>query len=550
MKMISKRIFFRMKTRYQSFLNAIVSFGAGISLLSALIGIPQSAYAFDTLPLAKQIAISISELPGRTYGTIAFSRIQGNVDSNTVNELIDYTENEIVQRRRFRVIDRSKLQLILREQRFNLTGMVSSDTYKELGKLLGVDLFVYGRFYTDTIVLKAIDVESSALVWADIFQLQDLAADTKLIRDLALKTNSFIKTDLDRLKASRINQISFWSIKSDFDSDKLIDYLSVALTKDGSFQIVDRENLQLILEEQKLNMEDFIDEQKAKRMGELYGVDAFIYGRVSSRKGSHIASLKMLNIYNGVIEWAQTISFDDEVEVKKQTQSTGKAATRTEDDMIYIPSGDFIMGSNNGNEISFPAFKVPINSFYIDRMEVSNQDYAAFVARFKHRTPQSWPGGKVPIGEEKEPVVMVNWKDAYRYCSVQGKRLPKEVEWEKAFRGENGKTYTWNGDNFYAGYAQTLESGTLGPVAADSQNRDISPYGVLHLAGNVREWVDSYLRPFPGSPFRSPKIGKDKVVRGGSWALPAIHTVGWFRDSSDPTYGWKDVGFRCAKSTK
>lgn len=519
-----------------------------VFMLFSGVFLPKRVYAFDTLQLAKLIAVSISELPGRKYGTVAFSRIQGNADPGLVNELIDFTENEIVQRRRFRVIDRSKLQLILREQRFNLSGMVSSDTYKELGKLLGVDLFIYGRFYNDTIVLKAIDVESSALVWADIFQLKDLDADTKLIRSLAVKTNSFIKADLERLKASRINQISFWSIKSDFNPEKLIDYLSVALTKDGSFEIVDRENLKLILEEQKLNMEDFIDEQKAKRMGELYGVDAFIYGRITQRRGRHIASLKMLNIYNGVIEWAKTIPLD--TETKPSSSTAAKRESNIDEDMILIPAGEFIMGSNKNEEISFPAFKVPMRAYYIDKTEVSNKEYAAFVSRFKHRPPKSWPGGKMPPGKENYPVVMVNWKDAKRYCSVNGKRLPKEVEWEKAYRGVNGMTYPWNGDKFYSGYAQTLESGDLGPVPTESSTRDVSPYGVKHLAGNVREWVDSYLRPYPGSPYSSSKVGREKVIRGGSWALPASNAVGWHRDSSHPTYGWKDVGFRCAKSAR
>ncbi|MBU2512827.1 SUMF1/EgtB/PvdO family nonheme iron enzyme [bacterium] len=509
----------------------------------------ETALCFDTLQLAQQIAESISEVPGRKYGTVAFSRIQGNLEKSVTNELIDFTENELVQKRRFRVIDRSKLQLILREQRFNLSGMVSSDTYKELGKLLGVDLFVYGSYYEDTIVLKAIDVESSAIVWADIFQLENLTVDTVTIKNLAVKTSLSIKDDLERLKASRINQISFWNISSDFDSNKVIDYLSVAITKDGNFQVVDRENLQLILEEQKLNMEDFIDEQKAKKMGELYGVDAFIYGRVTRRGNQYIASLKMLNIYNGVIEWAKTIRFSGASSEQPQNISSGKSS-KSENKMMFVPGGEFIMGSDKGGEISFPMFKVPLQSFYIDRTEVSNTEYYLFVKKFKHRPPQSWPGGVPPVGKEKDPVVMVNWKDAYRYCSVQNKRLPKEVEWEKAFRGSNGRTYPWRGEKFYDGYARTLESGTLGPEIADSQTKDYSPYGVKHMAGNVREWVDSYLRPYPGSPYQSSKIGQEKVIRGGSWAKPSSYTVGWFRDSSNPVYGWEDVGFRCAKSSK
>ena len=508
----------------------------------------QEAVCFDTIQLAQQIAKSLKQVPGRKYATVAFSRIQGGLDTETVNEIIDYTENEIVQNRRFRVIDRSKLQLILREQKFNLTGMVSSDTYKQLGKLLGVDLFIYGRYYTDTIVLKAIDVESSAIVWGDIFQLGTLSSQTATIKKLAVKTTAAIKSDLDRLKANRINQISFWSIKSDLNSDKVIDYLSIALTKDGNFQVVDRENLQLILEEQKLNMEDFIDEQKAKKMGELYGVDAFIYGRLTMRKGQYIASLKMLNIYNGVIEWAGTIRFDNQT-AKKGTY-TKRGIRKSGGDMVFIPAGVFTMGSDKGKEISFPAFSVPVKAFYIDRTEISNRDYYTFVKKFKHRSPRSWPGGKISPGKENYPVVMVSWKDASRYCGVYGKRLPKEVEWEKAARGTTKRKYPWKGDKFYAGYARTIETGVLTPEGVNSNTRDISYYSVKHMAGNVREWVNSYLRPYPGSRYHSGKVGRERVIRGGSWAKSATHSISWHRDSSNPVYGWKDVGFRCARPAK
>jgi formylglycine-generating enzyme required for sulfatase activity/curli biogenesis system outer membrane secretion channel CsgG len=506
------------------------------------------AFAFDTLDLAQKIANSLNQIPGNVaYSTIAFSRIQGTINKETVDELIDYTENEIVQKRRFRLIDRSKLQLILDEQKFNLTGMVSQDTYKQLGKLLGVDLFVYGRYYRDTIVFKAIDVESSAIVWSEIFQLTELSKQSVTINDLGEKMSNSIRQNIDRLKGSKINQLSFWSIKSDFNEDRIIDYLSVAITQDGNFQVVDRENLQLILVEQKLSMEEFIDESKAKRMGELYGIDAFIYGRITSKGDSYIASLKMLNIYNGVIEWAKTIRFGG------QNAGAGKRKpqiSKKRSSMIYIPAGAFVMGSNSGALISTPSFKVPLRAYYIDRTEVSNQDYHAFVRRFKHRPPPSWPRGVIPEGKADHPVVMVSWKDADRYCRTQGKRLPKEVEWEKAFRGQNGKKYPWSGTKFYSNYARTVESGVLGPSSVTSASKDISEYGVQHLAGNVREWVDSYLKPFPGSRYYSPKVGREKVIRGGSWAKTQKEAIGWVRSSSRPTYGWKDVGFRCAKSAR
>ncbi len=503
-------------------------------------------YAFDSIKLAQQVAASLNQISSQKYSTVAFSRIQGSLNSETVNELIDYTENEIVQLGRFRLIDRSKLQLILREQKFSLTGMVSQDTYKTLGKLLGIDLFIYGRYYGDTIVYKAIDVESSAIVWAKIFQLTDLSKESLTLNNLTESVTASLRESLERLHGSKIRQISFWNLKSDFDTNRVIDYLSAAITTDGNFQVVDRENLQLILEEQKLNMEDYIDEKKAKRMGELYGVDAFIYGRISNKPSGHIASFKMMNISTGVIEWAKTIRFSDQ---KTNSRYKKSKKNRKYSKMILIKSGVFVMGSDTGPKISAPAFKVPLKAFYIDRSEVSNQEYAAFVKKYNHRFPPSWPRGLIPAGQADRPVVKVNWNDARRYCRAVGKRLPKEAEWEKAFRGENGNKYPWSGNTIYPRDARTVESGVLAPDSVTSVSKDVSLYGVQHLAGNVREWVGSFLRPYPGSRYRIPQKGY-RVIRGGSWAKTSQHSVGWFRDSSHPNYGWEDVGFRCAKSAR
>lgn len=519
-------------------------------LLLFLVGTTQ-IFALDTIRLSKQVAASLKEIRNPQYSTIAFSRILGNLDPSIINELIDFTNVAIVRDRKFRVIDRSKLQLILQEQQFSISGMVTQDTYKELGKLLGVDLFVYGRYYNDTLVLKAIDVESSAIIWADIFQLKELSRQSKAIFTLSQRMIPSIQNDLSRLANNKIQQISFWNIKSAFDSNQVIDFLSVAITKDNNFQVVDRESLSLLLEEQKLSMEDFIDQKKAKRMGELYGIDAFFYGTISQRQGQYIASLKLLNIYSGVIEWADLIRFNiDPTSLSPMEEKEVRSPKQNSSTMVYIPAGNFHMGSDSGPLISRPAFEIPLRAFYMDREEVSNQAYYAFVKKFGHRAPPSWPGKQIPPGQEKSPVVMVNWEDANRYCKSQQKRLPKEVEWEKAFRGPNSRIFPWAGEKFIVGAARTVESGILSPQQVDVPAQDISFYGVHHMAGNVREWVNSYLRPYPGSRFISAKAGHERVIRGGSWAQSLKHSKGWFRDSSKQTYAWKDVGFRCAKSSQ
>jgi len=511
------------------------------------VGSPVFAVSLDTEKLSQQIAASIAQIANPKYATVAFSRVQGGLDVETKNELIDFTNVAIVRSRSFRVVDRSKLNLILDEQKFNLSGMVSRDTYKELGKLLGVDLFIYGRFYNDILVMKAIDTERSALVWAEIFQVGELEKQSQAINQLAMKMTSSLGKDLKRLKAGRIRQISFWNIASPFDSQKTVDFLSASVAKEGNFQVVDRENLSLILEEQKLSMSDFIDEQKAKKMGELYGIDAFIYGTISQKRGQWVASLKLLNIYTGVIEWADLIRFGGNA--KQNTAKAQRAANSQYPGMVLIPGGKFVIGKANGPAISSPEFKLNLSSFYLDQTEVSNQEYAAYLQRFHHQAPPHWRGGQYTPGQGDLPVVNVNWQDAKRYCQTQGKRLPSESEWEKAFRGPNGNPYPWPGNEFNPDMTRTVESGLLSAQPVNQAGRDISSYGIKQMAGNVREWTDSSLKPYPGSSFRSPKSGREKVIRGGSWAQTQASAQGWFRDSSSPKYGWKDVGFRCAKSS-
>ena len=527
------------KTHFKKFITA--------ATLLALLLLPlQPLFAVDVEVLSKRISESVASVANRKYATVAFSRISGPLDKNTTNDLIDYTNVIMVKSRKFRVIDRSKMNLILREQSFNLSGMVSQDTYKELGKLLGVDLFIYGRYYHDTLVMKGIDVESSAIVWADIFQLSELTAETKQIGELAGKMTQSLRNDLSRLKANKIRQISFWNIKSPYKQEKLIDFLSAAVTKDGNFQVVDRENLALILQEQKLSMAEFIDESKVKKMGELYGVDAFVYGKISQKQGKQVASLKLLNIYNGVIEWADLIHIGTAEGASNELQHS--ASRSSNQVMVMVPKGSFVFGFDRGQEINQPSFKIELNRFYIDKREVSNADYKKYLKRFTRRPPPSWINGHIPKGKENHPVVMVTWLDADRYCKAAGKRLPKEVEWEKAYRGKHGNNYPW-GNQQRSGYARTVESEVLGSLPANANNDDVSPFGVMHMAGNVREWVGSKLKPYPGSRFHSRKVNRERVIRGGSWAKNMASSTGWTRDSSKETFAWKDVGFRCASSS-
>ncbi len=213
--------------------------------------------------------------------------------------------------------------------------------------------------------------------------------------------------------------------------------------------------------------------------------------------------------------------------------------------MVHIPAGDFEMGLDElppdspwGQENAKPKHKVFLPDFFIDRYEVTYEDYLKFDKNHV-----------LPDRPAKVPVTQVSWTDADSYCSALGKRLPTEAEWEKAARGTDGRAYPW-------GNVFDPQKSNIGryPQPVGSFSEDKSPYGVFDMAGNVSEWTDSWYRPYPGNTYQSPDYGIfQKVVRGGAFN-PSRHFADemfaqvTFRNYNRPHIAGSDNGFRCAKS--
>jgi len=194
-------------------------------------------------------------------------------------------------------------------------------------------------------------------------------------------------------------------------------------------------------------------------------------------------------------------------------------------EMIQIPEGPFMMGSKDGDPDEAPEHQVFLKAFFIDRKEVTQEEYARFAKMTKRAMP------KIEVFEDDQSKLLkpefaamsVSWDEALAYCKWAGKRLPTEAEWEKAGRGEGKRKYPW-GDSFIPGYSNVdgSEDGYkyLAPPGSFEAGR--SPYGIYDMTGNVAEWVaDSYDEVYyKNSPYRDPTGPNNadlKVVRGGSW---------------------------------
>lgn len=234
--------------------------------------------------------------------------------------------------------------------------------------------------------------------------------------------------------------------------------------------------------------------------------------------------------------------------------------------MVYIPKGEFIMGSDDvdkeaqaqqyGSKKPFyanerPKRTVNLKGFYMDKYEVTIANYKEFVNVTKHIEPDNWATIKDMDKAGNYPVIAVNWHDAKAYCEWRQKRLPTEAEWEKAARGTDGRRFPW-GDEFDIKKVNT--SGTYGgllPVGSFEDGK--SPYDIYDMAGNVSEWVEDWYKAYPGNDYNDKDYGeKFKVVKGGGWGGMGHYSLQIYvrasqRGPGEPTWKLNDIGFRCAK---
>ena len=228
-------------------------------------------------------------------------------------------------------------------------------------------------------------------------------------------------------------------------------------------------------------------------------------------------------------------------------------------------------------EDSYPQHSVTLNVYDIERTEVTNEQYVAFLNALgpgshangcynqpcvatrstEEFSPIVFDSQNYDVGSpvnSNQPVGFVTWYGARKYCETIGRRLPTEAEWEHAARGDDGFIYPW-GNIWDVTYARTNrpDPEDVGAFEVGSFPAGVSPYGALDMAGNVAEWVyDYYSSIFYSQPEAGglnptgPPSGTERVVRGGSWSTPPFFARTVHRQSARPNEGYIWLGFRCA----
>jgi formylglycine-generating enzyme required for sulfatase activity len=228
----------------------------------------------------------------------------------------------------------------------------------------------------------------------------------------------------------------------------------------------------------------------------------------------------------------------------------------TPEGMVAVPGGEYqVVGPDAPTGMT-----AALGPFFLDRFEVTNEAFKAFVdaggygqdrywpeasadvrADLVDRTglpgPRSWVGQRFPEGEGRHPVSGISWYEAQAFCRSRGHRLPTAFEWEKAARdgkvAHRGVIMPWGYQSASGRAGPRANFNSSGPVEVDAYPFGISPYGAYAMAGNVREWL---INP----------MGEGWMITGGSWEGPAYLYTEFGAESGD--FASPAVGFRCAHS--
>jgi formylglycine-generating enzyme required for sulfatase activity len=203
--------------------------------------------------------------------------------------------------------------------------------------------------------------------------------------------------------------------------------------------------------------------------------------------------------------------------------------------MVLVPEGEFIFGLENGPPDERPQKKIHLKAFYIDKFEVTNQQFK-----------EVFPDHTFQVQKADFPVTGVTWHQASEYAQEVNKRLPTEMEWEKASRGTKGNLYPWG--NTFDSKLANVNKGIDSQLEKVGQYRlGVTEYGAMDMSGNALEWTSDWYKIYAGNPDVNIEYGNIyKVLRGGSYLTDAFESRSPKRHFAKPDTAKPDFGFRCA----
>jgi formylglycine-generating enzyme required for sulfatase activity len=409
---------------------------------------------------------------------------------------------------------------------------------------------------------------------AVIYPHKSEMAISSLSRD---KTSGLPKKDL---------KVAILSIQSSTvakdNLERVSDYIAQEVEKKSTTKVLFLEDIRAMLQSE--GMESLLGcftDSCISKIGNVLGIDAVIVGGLGQIGNNYLFTLKMIDVLRNNVTDRQNVrvtgdisrildeiptmvgnivergalksvssSATEHIAAKNQTTDTGAAAPYRET-LVWIKGGSFVMGSKSteGEADESPPHTVQMHGFYIDKYEVSRDEYE----RVMGTNPSTAKGcGECPVDN-------VSWNDAQEFCQKTGKRLPTEAEWEYACRAgtetqfSSGNTLTSEQANFNGRYPYGgAPNGPYRERAVPVGSYKPNAWNLYDMHGNVAEWcLDWYDPAYYGNSEKNdplgPKEGKLKVVRGGSWSQKAASLRSARRAGYNPTMKLNTIGFRCVK---
>jgi len=236
-------------------------------------------------------------------------------------------------------------------------------------------------------------------------------------------------------------------------------------------------------------------------------------------------------------------------------------------EMVFIPAGEFMMGSNDGDSNEMPVHKVRITRpFYMGKYEVTIKEYMSFLNSAGNSSGADLKDEDCPVkrvgngyslsrnkfGQDlRQPMAEVSWNGSKAFCDWAGLRLPTEAEWEYACRAGTTTAYTFGGDDDnLSRYAWHWDNN--GHKTCPVGGKILNAWHLYDMHGNVWEWcADWYDKSYYGmSPTEDPKgptSGRSRIRRGGSWFNLSNGCRSANRGANSPADASGDIGFRVVR---
>jgi len=222
--------------------------------------------------------------------------------------------------------------------------------------------------------------------------------------------------------------------------------------------------------------------------------------------------------------------------------------------LVWIPGGEFTMGSEDGDQDEKPVHNVTVAGFWLGKFEVSNAQYGRFLAATNHPNPPFWDDPT--LNSPDLPVLGLTWKEAKKYCQWAGLRLPTEAEWEYAAAAGRRHRFGTATGQLTRELANCRDEGRSGHPEAPAPVHSFppNPWGIHNLAGNVWEWTSSRYQPYPYSSTDGREdLAQEyalRVMRGGAFNTPAAQCSTSYRRRFASHLRFDYVGVRVARSPR